>query len=332
MGFTAYTLEQYNTAMKLKANGLGSLRISKILGFNDRNVIEGWINQGRKPYYFSEARINACNSKENVERMRKMNKLTQPRAVEISAILRTKKLPESAKILSKNLAYILGVVYGDGHVSVKQRKIILSATDYEFVDTFKKALEEWSEFKVRFYSRMIKKPYYIKTRKLQWVAYIDSIEAAKFLSGFNLPDIYSADPKVISYFLKGFFDSEGCIDNKGSIYAYNTDYKLIQFVRSLLDLLDITNTCRSYYGFTPDKSKKVLQYSIRISSKSKKTFKSLIGFSIYRKQIRLDLTFIEKRRRRIKMDQEDYGVQEGTRKSADDYTVFVGAKPFMKLS
>ncbi len=32
------------------------------------------------------------------------------------------------------------------------------------------------------------------------------------------------------------------------------------------------------------------------------------------------------------MNQEDYGTQEGTRKSADDYTVFVGAKPFMKLS
>lgn len=31
------------------------------------------------------------------------------------------------------------------------------------------------------------------------------------------------------------------------------------------------------------------------------------------------------------MDQENYGTQENTRKSADDYTVFVGAKPFNRV-
>ena len=94
-------MEDYNKAIELHKQGLGSLRISKILGHSNGGVIEDWINKNRKPYYFSEGRIQACNSKENVERMRKMNKITQPKAVKISAELRIKRLPEDAKYLSE---------------------------------------------------------------------------------------------------------------------------------------------------------------------------------------------------------------------------------------
>ena len=40
MGFTAYTLEHYNKSMELKKNGLGSLRISKILNIKSRNAVK----------------------------------------------------------------------------------------------------------------------------------------------------------------------------------------------------------------------------------------------------------------------------------------------------
>lgn len=275
-------------AMSLKKEGLGSLRISKTLNLKSRSAIEDWINKGRKPYDFSEARINACNSKGNVERLRRMSEITQPKAVKVSAMLRTKRLPNSARVLSMDLAYILGVVYGDGHVSVKQRKVILSAIDHDFVDTFRNILAKWSGFKVRFYSRNIKKPDYIKNRKLQWVAYIDSIEAVDFLSKFDLNKIKDADVAIKSSFLRGFFDSEGGVDVKGVLSVYNKDYKLIKFIEYLLNSLGIETTFRSYYGYTPDKNKRFLQYSLVVLARSRERFKNLVGFSIYRKQSRLE--------------------------------------------
>ena len=43
-----YSLGDYNKAMKLHKQGFGSLRISKILGYDTRSAIEDWINKGRK--------------------------------------------------------------------------------------------------------------------------------------------------------------------------------------------------------------------------------------------------------------------------------------------
>lgn len=45
---TKYTLEQYNKAIELNKQGLGSQKISKILNIERRGAIEDWINKGRK--------------------------------------------------------------------------------------------------------------------------------------------------------------------------------------------------------------------------------------------------------------------------------------------
>ncbi len=281
-----YTLLDYSEAIKLHGLGFGSQRIAKILGYNTRSAIEDWINKGRKPYYFSEKRINACNSINNIKRMRKMNKITQPKAVKISAELRTKRLSESAKILSKELAYILGVVYGDGHVSVKQRKVILSATDKDFVLNFKDNLERWSGFKTRFFSRIQKPDNYIKNRKIQWRCYIDSIEASKFLKEFDLNEFVKANSEIKSSFLKGFFDSEGGAYTKRQVSAFNTNYNLVEFVRSLLFSLGI-ETKLYKYNFNSAISKKPC-YRINIYRKqSILLYWRIIGFSIKRKQDKL---------------------------------------------
>jgi len=156
--FTKYSIEDYNKAMELHAQGYGNQRIAKFLGYKSRGAIEDWINKGRMPYYHSKKRINWSRSKENVKRIQELNKKTQPKAVKISAEQRTKRLPKEAKELSSNLGYVLGVCYGDGHISIKQRRVMLSAVDKDFVQTFKGAIEEWSGFNARLVSRDIKKP------------------------------------------------------------------------------------------------------------------------------------------------------------------------------
>ena len=96
-----------------------------------------------------------------------------------------------------------------------------------------------------------------------------------------------SETNIKSSFLRGFFDSEGCVDCKGALSVYNKDFNLIKFVQRLLNSLEIQTNFHSYYGYTPDKSKKFKQHSLVVISKSKKRFKNLIGFNIQRKQIRL---------------------------------------------
>ena len=175
-----YSLKEYGKVIKLKDKELGSLRISNLLNI-PRPTIEGWINQGRKPYYFSEKRIKACTSKENIKRLIKISKTSQPIAVAKARIVNTKPIKNLE--ITDELSYILGVINGDGHVS--QRRIILSAIDKDFVQTFQKHLEKWTCYKTRLYSRLIKLDNKIKKRKLQWVCYLDSIEIEKFVKNFD---------------------------------------------------------------------------------------------------------------------------------------------------
>jgi intein-encoded DNA endonuclease-like protein len=282
---TRYSLEQYNQAIELKAQGYGSQRIAKILGLSRRGAVEDWINKGRKPYDFSEKRIAACNSKENVERM---NKITQPNAVKISAELRIKRLPESAKEVTEDLGYILGTVYGDGHVTTKQRRVILSVTDKEFSLEFKRVLEKWSGFKARFFPRKLKPDKYVKKRKLQYVVYIDSKEASEFLDNFDLNNFKKANEKIKGAFLRGFFDSESSAHKKRGLSCYNTDYSLILISKELLNSLGITLTiqCRKTNLGRFNSVKPC--YKLYIAKKeSIIKFYDHVGFTIHRKQQRL---------------------------------------------
>jgi len=283
-----YSEKDYKRAIELKEKGYGSLRISKILGFNSRSVVEEWINRGRQPYYVSKKRINWSNSKKNIERIKRLNKLTQPNAVKISAILRTKKLLESAKIMSPELAYILGVVYGDGHVSIKQRRIILSVIDKDFALNFKENLEKWSGFKVRFFTRKIKTDKIIKNRKLQYACYVDSINASKFIKSFDLNLLKKCEENFKVNFIKGFFDSEGCVCKKGvSVMIYNSDYVLIKFVEELLNSLNIKNSIRSRSYLNKLTNRPITMYVLSILGVGRKIFAEKINSSIKRKKDRL---------------------------------------------
>jgi len=324
-----YSLEDYDKAIELHKKGFGSLRISKILGYDTRSAIEDWINKGRKPYYFSEKRILACSSKENVERMRTMNKVTQPKAVKISAELRTKRLPKDAEVLNEDLAYIFGVIYGDRHVSVKQRRVILSVTDKDFALKFKETIERWSGFKARFFTRLIKLDESIKNRKVQYVSYIDSKEAANFLKDFDLNLLTYAKDEIKCAFVKGFFDSEGTVSKeKTGLSSSNININLIYLIRNLLNSLEIeskinvarTKPIKNYSG-------NKLIYVLHIyKMESILKYYFLIGFSIQRKQERLvkQIDYIQTRRKVTKM------TEEKPRREEDRNTIFVGARPFMK--
>lgn len=195
------------------------------------------------------------------------------------------------KKLTKELAYILGTVSGDGWINLRKEKgrsggiIGLKVKDKDFSLEFKTMLEKWSGCDVKF-SEMLDGFYYVR---------LYSVSAVEIIKNFNLKKILFASQKKQSLFTKGMFDSEGGIIGKNLdkrvkakrwIHFSNSDEYLIDIVSSLLSNFNIKHSIKSriHSGF---KSKKI-QYEILIYGLENLTkFKDNIGFSIKRKQEKL---------------------------------------------
>ncbi|GBC70397.1 hypothetical protein HRbin02_00164 [Candidatus Calditenuaceae archaeon HR02] len=113
--------------------------------------------------------------------------------------------------------------------------------------------------------------------------------------------------KCIAMFLRGFFDSEACVAEDGTIVAYNTDYKLLTYVIYLLKKIGIETTSdepklrvRAGTPIRDPETGKVYRrrkdvYYVYISMKSNLTFYEKVGFTIERKRRRLK-EYLKKRR------------------------------------
>ena len=202
-------------------------------------------------------------------------------AIEKARLVNTKPLKNNK--LTSELAYVLGVINGDGHVS--QRRVILSAIDKDFVENFKKNLEFWSGYKSRLYSRLIKTDDIIKNRKLQWVCYLDSIKIEKFIKTFNYDKIRRANHKI--QFIRGFFDSEGSFSKDYELVAYNKDYNKLKLISDYLFDLVLYSRIRTYT--VKNINGKLINYHhLKVFGKSRYLFYQKIGFSIQRKYRRLE--------------------------------------------
>ncbi len=104
-------------------------------------------------------------------------------------------------------------------------------------------------------------------------------------------------PECVSTFLRGFFDSEGSMDEKRTLTASNTNADLLKYVQHLL---------LAYFGIATtgprvgSRKGSVLRkegetflrksdcYVIRIRAGSLMAFRNKVGFTIARKRNRLD--------------------------------------------
>jgi len=209
---------------------------------------------------------------------------------------------------SEDLAYILGVIEGDGsvfHIKFENYSdhyiVQLKVTDKDFAEAFKKALENIGLTPILYLE-----PKYAKNRKNIWVVKANS---KYFYEWYNSLDRYKDfekilgnNEKLIGAFLRGFFDSEGSIGKRrNGTYttpsAYNTDKKLIDFICKLLDKLGIKYTL----GCDSRKFRQKPLWEIRLwkgSTKHSKgdysnvqKFYEKVGFTIERKRRRLEAFF-----------------------------------------
>ncbi len=199
---------------------------------------------------------------------------------------------------SPELAYVIGVVAGDGwavktNARSGEYRVGARAKDIEFIEEFARCLG-------KVLGREPPRPVpvedglllvYVRSRALYQLLQkpIDIDRIRRFIE-------HCEDCK--RSFLRGFYDSEGSVDNEGKIRCLNTDTRLLRYVQKLLKLLGIETTGPKIsarkgtllfdkkLGEAYKKRKNV--YYIYVKARDKLKFYKLVGFTIRRKQQRLE--------------------------------------------
>jgi intein-encoded DNA endonuclease-like protein len=211
---------------------------------------------------------------------------------------------------SEELAYVIGVKLGDGYTRRNRRavkgyntvRIGLEVKDREFAEEFGRCLVKVLE------RRPIKPRYRNDTGK-----YVVESRSQTLYELLKRPVDLDGLEKYIEHcekctaaFLRGFSDSEGCVNKNGYITISNTDYELLEYVKDLLQRLGIETTgprpTRSRQGTVArfhngSYKRRKDGYYIYIRADSNINFYKNIGFTIKRKQRRLG-NYVKKHRTR----------------------------------
>jgi hypothetical protein len=193
------------------------------------------------------------------------------------------------------LAYVIGVEAGDGFLNVKPRsyqyRIRLRAVDREFVEEFNQAV-----------SKVLGCPPHRlwkgeKTRETE--VEFGSYSLHKFLMQKldDLKPFIEHDKSCAAAFIRGFFDSEGCVEVSGKISGANTDLSLLTYAQELLHRFFHIETRGPYRGkmkgtILTRRGKSYVRnadcYSIYVVMQCAGLFYNEIGLTIERKKIRLE--------------------------------------------
>jgi intein-encoded DNA endonuclease-like protein len=196
---------------------------------------------------------------------------------------------------SEDLGYVIGVRLGDGYTRETSYGYVigLEANDKEFVE----------EFGRRLGNVLGRKPIKPKFRKNErtYVAYARSKTLYELLrKPIDLKRIkkyVEHCPDCTAAFLRGLFDSEGCVSKGGYIYLYNSNYEVLVYAQRLLRRrfgIESTgpwpSTKKGTTKYIRGKRYKANEdcYYIYIRAESLPNFYRFIGFTIERKQKRLE--------------------------------------------
>jgi intein-encoded DNA endonuclease-like protein len=202
---------------------------------------------------------------------------------------------------SEELAYVIGVKVGDGYVGKKSRvrkgynevMIGLKAKDKEFVEEFGRCL-------AKVLGRREIRPRYRRSSG-RYVVEVGSKTLYELLKKpvdlERLKKYIERCERCVAAFIRGFADSEGSVDKNENIIIYNTDLRLLTYVKELLRRLGIESTRpmlnqRGTIIKDPRRGKKYVTnkdcHRLHIRASSNTNFYRYVGFTIRRKQMRLE--------------------------------------------
>lgn len=197
------------------------------------------------------------------------------------------------KIPHPDVAYLLGVLVGDGCLTIKDR-ICLSTADPEILNQVQDILS-------RFYDVQL-----TKQSGGKYDYELQSIKVKKILLGFGLQEVYArhkavpewvrlAPREYVVAFLRGLFDTDGSVEKKGAIQLSSASSVLIHEVSYTLLNLGIVNKMYA----RKKKYNKQNQYYITVYGDFLSRFNDYIGFSVARKHERLSLLASKQRNTNI---------------------------------
>ncbi len=212
--------------------------------------------------------------------------------------LKYNPVKKSAYKVSKEFAYVLGVVYGDGSVNLIENShgssgsISLAVKDKDFAIYFKDIIEKWSGLKAKYKLHYEKfNEFILKFHKI----ILSSVDACRIINNFSLNRIMLWKKEFQFEFMKGLFDSDGGIlgqnlDNrkyaKRWLHFSNNNLTLIFLVKKIFERMkikySISRRIKSGFG-----SKK-WQYQIQIYNlRGILKYHKYVGFGMKRKQDKL---------------------------------------------
>ncbi len=201
---------------------------------------------------------------------------------------------------SKELAYVIGVVLGDGYTTRERRtvksynniRIGLYVKDKEFAEEFSRCLAKVLDrrlIKPRTRTRYGKSKRYVVEVRSQTL--YELLKKPVDLDKLRQYIEHSED--CMAAFIRGFADSEGSVSKSGQIRIANTDRVLLKYIKDLLEHRLGVAATGPWPKVSHDPNKKDCYYLlIRASSNLK--FYEIVGLTIKRKQRRLK-NYIKKR-------------------------------------
>jgi len=189
------------------------------------------------------------------------------------------------EVITEDLAYLIGVILGDGYVSKKSGQTVITNIDKDLTDF------------------LLNKPlglkFYQGKRTNHYHYYCSNQSFIEFLQGYigfkegvkapkkEIPNIVLGwSRKNVVAFLQGLFDADGsCRKDRGNVSFTSTSKQIIDIMRFLL--LNFGIISRTYsYNAKPSKKVKVWSsgYRLELTVGQSKKFIKEIGFRIRRKQ------------------------------------------------
>jgi hypothetical protein len=201
-----------------------------------------------------------------------------------SALKGKPMLKKRAKLLSKQMspevAYLFGVIVGDGYLG--KNYIHVTTSNFQFAQIIQQKFLKWSGLNSSI------KYYRTGSGGFLWYVFLNSIEAVTLFKSLKLSSLKTR--KQRANFVKGFADAEGSVviyDNwrnteqrfrKNYMVAiYNTNKKLMREIQNILDSLGIKSFL--YKRFPKNSYSKKPNYELIISHKSIKKFSEIVNFN-----------------------------------------------------
>jgi len=257
-----YTNEDYKLVMRLHNKGMSPKQIIKYCKYtydiNLTKAIEHWIYDGTKPF--------------------------------------SAKFPLKESMLSIQKAYILGVLCGDGCADFKKPRVVLQTVSKEFLDEWIRAFKKHYDrtANIREISKEKISSSYIKSEKRFIVAkkgqysatyygrelLLDLCQENDFKTHtWRIPKeiMENDDGSIISYFLKGLYDSDGYAGHHVNLSSGSK--KGLEDTRDLLMKIGVDE-----FSTHITKTHTCFVLSIH-NQKGKRTFQKYVNFSIlFRKE------------------------------------------------